>query len=349
MQIKALFRSVGSGLAVVSLLLGGCVTYRDLPAGTVKEIASPVVERQVVEVAAAAAEPQPSADYVIGVNDVLFININGKPEFLVAPGSLNSKVQGSRVDGNGRVNLPLVGPVEVSGLTISLAQSRIQEALRTYLQNPWVVLEVADYKSRPLYLLGQFKVPGTYYMDRPLNLVQGLSLGSGPDTTADLRGASLSRGGKLLPVDIQELLVHGDVRQNIWLKPDDTIYIPDIKNQQVFIFGAVLKPGPVPIPPGGLNLAQAIASTDFRIVGYDMKYIRIIRSLSAVRGELIIVDFDKILRGEAMPFQLMGGDVIFVPKNGFGTWNDAISELLPSLQAISALMQPFVNIKFLSQ
>jgi polysaccharide export outer membrane protein len=349
MKIESLLRSAGRVIAAVSLLImGGCVAYRDLPAGTVKEVGSPVVERQVVEVAGATVEPQPSADYVIGVNDVLSININGKPEFFAAPGSL--KVSGSRVDGNGRVNLPLAGPVEVAGLTISQAQSRIQAALRTYLQNPWVVVEVADYKSRPLYLLGQFKAPGTFYMDRPLNLVQGIALGSGPDnTTADLRGASLSRGGKLLPVDIQELLVRGDARQNIWLKADDTIYIPDTRNQQVFVFGAVLKPGPVPIPPGGLNLAQAIASTDFRNVGYDMRYIRIIRSLSAVRGELIVVDFDRILKGETVPFQLMGGDVVYVPKSGFGTWNDAINEILPSLQAVSAMLQPFVAIKFLSK
>jgi polysaccharide export outer membrane protein len=54
-------------------------------------------------------------------------------------------------------------------------------------------------------------------------------------------------------------------------------------------------------------------------------------------------------RGETLPFQLMDGDVVFVPKNMFGTWNDALAELLPTLQAISALMQPFVSIKYLTQ
>jgi polysaccharide biosynthesis/export protein len=211
------------------------------------------------------------------------------------------------------------------------------------------VVEVAEYKSKPLYLLGSFKLAGTYYMDRPLNLAQGLALGSGPDPSADMRGAKLTRAGKIVPVDIQELLARGDEQQNIWLKAGDTIYIPDSRNQQVFVFGAVRKPGLVPIPPGGLTLAQAIASTDLRDVGYDMKYVRIIRSLSATRGELIVVDFERILRGEALPFQLMGGDVVYVPKSNFGTWNDVINEILPTLQAISALLQPFVNIKFLTE
>ena len=133
------------------------------------------------------------------------------------------------------------------------------------------------------------------------------------------------------------------------LREGDTVYIPDSRSQQVFLFGAVRKPGPVPVPPEGLNLAQAIGGTDLRDVGYDLKHVRIIRSLSTTRGELIVVDFDRMLRGETLPFQLMAGDVVYVPKSAFGTWNDAINEILPSLQAVSALLQPFVNIKFLSQ
>ena len=316
-------------LACSSLFIGGCAHYRDLPPGTVKEIASPVVERQAIRVPPAEPEAQPSADYVIGVNDVLYININGKPEFLVAPGNINSKVQGSRVDGNGRVTLPLAGPVPVAGLNLSQAQDRIREALRKYLQEPWVVVEVAEYKSKPLYLLGAFKAAGTYYLDRPLNLVQGLAVGNGPDPTADLRGARLTRAGKIVPIDIQELLVRGDAQPNIWLKGGDTIYIPDSRSQQVFVFGAVKKPGALAIPPGGLNMAQAIGSTDLRDVGFDIRYVRIIRSLSTTSGELIIVDLDKTMRGETLPFQLMAGDVVYVPKNAFGTWNDAISEILP--------------------
>ncbi|KFZ44364.1 sugar transporter, partial [Smithella sp. D17] len=202
--------------------------------------------------------------------------------------------------------------------------------------------------SHPLYLLGQFRNSGTFYMDRPLNLLQGIALGNGYDSTADLSSARLIRDKKTVPVDINDLLTKGDQRYNVWLKPDDTIYIPDNKNRLVFVFGAVKKGGPVAMPPGGLTLPQAIASAELRDTGHDFRYIRIIRSLSTTRGELIVVDFDKILRGEAMPFALQQGDIVFVPKSGFGNWNDAINEILPSLQAFSALLQPFVSIKYLS-
>ena len=56
---------------------------------------------------------------------------------------------------------------------------------------------------------------------------------------------------------------------------------------------------------------------------------------------------EAVLHGEAMALMLRQGDVVFVPKNGFGNWNDAINEILPSLQAVSALLQPFVQIEYL--
>ncbi len=350
--MNLLNRLWGGMLLVVVFLpfVPACAPYSDLRPGTVKQIGpSAVVERQEVAVPAIEAGPPPSPDYVIGPNDVLFVNISGHPEFLVAPGNMNSKVQGSRVDGNGNVHLPLAGAVYVAGLTVAQAQERIQKALRKYLQEPWVVVEIADYKSRPLYLLGQFKNPGTQYMDRPLTLLQGIALGSGYDTNASLRGARLIRAGKTMPVDVYDLLTWGDSRANVWLQPGDTIYIPDILSQQVFIFGAVKKPGPVPMQQGGLNIAQAIANAELRETGYDFHHVRIIRSLSTTRGELLVVDFDRVLRGEALPIPLMGGDIVYVPKSEFGTWNDVIADIMPTLQAISALLQPFVNIKFLSE
>ncbi len=347
------FSPCGMMFYLLPLLLTGCAGYIDLPAGTVKPISgwleSAIVEKEEVSVPELPVEPPPSNDYVIGPNDVLYINIEGRPEFMVIPPNGNSKIQGSRVDGSGNIQLPIAGPVHVAGLTVSGARAKIREVLLTYLKDPWVVVEIAEYKSQPLYLLGQFRAPGTVYMDRPLTLAQGIALGNGFDITADLRGARLNRGNRTLPVDIYDLLVNGNLKQNAWLKPGDTIFIPDNRNSQVFIFGAVKKPGPVTMLQGGLNLAQAIGSAELRDTGYDFKHVRIIRSLSPTHGELIIVDFDRILRGEAIPFPLMAGDIVYVPRSHLGRWNDAIAEILPSLQAISAVLQPFVNIKYLTR
>jgi polysaccharide biosynthesis/export protein len=337
----------------LALALGGCARIPVVPGGTVKEIrdeaaASPIVEQEAVAVPPLGPGEPPPADYVIGPNDVLYVNVYGRPELGSPVHPFGGKIQGSRVDGRGNVHLPLVEGVHLAGLTVGQAQDRLKEAFRKYVQEPWVVVEVVEHRSRPLYLLGQFKAPGTYYMDRPLNLLEGIALGNGLDTTADLRGARLLRADKTVAVDIHDLLQNGDKSQNVWLQPGDTIYVPDDRAQNVFVFGAVTRPGPVPMMHGKLTLPQAIGAAGLRDIGYDLRRVRIIRSLSPTRGVLLGVDMNRVMTGDALPFPLMAGDIVHVPKSPVGNWNDAINEILPSLQAVSALLNPFVQIKFLS-
>lgn len=337
---------------VLLLLTFGCApTFRDLSAGTRLAISgddsSPVVEQQSVTVAPLPSETRPDSNYRIGAGDVLYINISGRPELQSVPGTGSAKLTGNRVDGSGRVSVPMAGAISVGGLTQNEAQETIREAVKPYLKDPWVVLEVTEFKSQPLYLLGSFKAPGVYYLDRPQTLLQGIALAGGFDNTANLRGARLSRQGKVQPVDIYGLLTGGDQRHNVWLSPGDTIYLPDKAFQQIFIFGSVKKPGATPMLNGQLNLAQAIASAELRETGYDLRHIRIIRSHSPTSGELLVVDFERIMRGQALPFNLQDGDIVYVPRSPMGSWNDAIAEMLPSLQVFSAALQPFVSIKYL--
>lgn len=344
------------GVLCVLQLLTGCSSFTDLPPGSVLSIQdgqqTAVLEHESVEVAlgAAAVTTAPEKDYRIGPNDVLFINVKGHPD-LSSPGAAggNNRIAGSRVDGKGRVHLPLVGEVAVAGLTVHEARNRLQQAFRTYLQEPWVIVEVIDYRSQSLYLLGQFTTPGTYYMDRPLSLVEGLALGNGLRDSANLRSARLIRSGQTIAVDIYRLLQEGDRDQNTWLQAEDVIYVPDDRNQNVFVFGAVEKPGPVAMPNGRLNLAQALTSAGILEARAQESHVRIIRSLSPTRGELIVVDLNRIMRGQAMPFALMEGDILYVPRSRVGSWNQAIQEILPSLQAISAVLQPFVQIQYLKR
>jgi polysaccharide export outer membrane protein len=102
------------------------------------------------------------------------------------------------------------------------------------------------------------------------------------------------------------------------------------------------------MPNGQLTLSQALASAQVDGVNDNEQQVRIIRSYSPTRGALLVVDFEKIMRGQALPFPLMEGDIVYVPRSGIGNWNMAIKEILPSLQAISNVLQPFVQIKFLS-
>ncbi|MCK5826555.1 MAG: polysaccharide biosynthesis/export family protein [Desulfuromusa sp.] len=339
-------------LSVLFLFLSGCTSpYTDLPAGTVQAVTkSPILQQQTVTVPVLKVDALPENDYLVGPGDVLLVNINGKPE-LSSPGLFfsNNNVSGSRIDGTGAIRLPLVGSVPVAGMSLYEIETRLQQIFSHYLNTPWVVVEIAVYKSHPLYLLGQFRNAGTFYMDRPLTLLNGLALGGGMLDTANLRSARLVRDGQILPVDIYQLLREGSVQQNVWLQAEDTLYVPDDKNQNVFVFGAVGKPGPVPMPNGRLSLSQALASAALEETQGTTAFVRIIRSHSISRGELLVVDQNLILRGEALPFYLSEGDIVYVPRSVVGNWNEAIKHLLPSLQAISATLQPFVSIKYLRE
>jgi polysaccharide export outer membrane protein len=239
--------------------------------------------------------------------------------------------------------------VKIAGLTLEQACLTLQESYSIYVREPSVSVEVIEFKSQPIYLLGQFKHAGVFYLDRPMTILQGMALGGGFDVSANVSSARLLRDNRPMPIDINRLLNEGGVRENIWLQSGDALYVPDNRSQFIFVFGAVKKPGALPYPASGLNLAQAIASAELRDVGVNDWQVRIIRSLSTTQGELYVVDFTKIINGEALPFILKEGDIVFVPKSGVGTWNDAINELLPSLQTVSALLNPFVQIKFLSE
>ena len=348
---------------ILSLGLAACAGgHEDLKSPLRRSIttpappASPVVEK--VRVAADPAPPGPvptSLDYEVGVGDVLAVMVYGRPDLStgIASNSLTSTAatatKGSRVDGSGNIHLPLAGTVHVAGLSVKAIADSVEVSLRRYVKEPSVVVEVAEYRSKPVYLMGQFRTPGIYYMDRPMTILQGITLGNGFEANANLRGIRILRDKKIAPVDVYSLMMEGQIAQNLWLLPGDTIFLPDNRNQNVFVFGAVNKPGPIPMNQGRMNLLEALATADPQSVGSKLEHVRIIRSLTTTTGELLVVDVARIRRGETLPMQLAEGDVVYVPKNAFGTWNDAIAEILPSLTAVGAILNPFVQIKFLSE
>jgi polysaccharide export outer membrane protein len=332
---------------VIAAALTGCAKYPELPAGTVKEIRSAVIEREPVTVPVPEEEAA-AQEYRVGAGDVLAIRIPGMKERVPAAGAAAEATPGYRVYSSGKVLLPMVGGVQVAGLTVDEVQEKLQEVFRPYIKEPVITVEILEYKSRALYLLGKFNQPGVQYLDRPVSLIQGIALGGGLDESANLRGARLLRENRIVPVDIYELIYNHDLRQNVALLSGDTVYVPGNDQQNVFVLGAVAKEGLIPMINGRLSLPQALSVAGIGKSSYDHTMIRIIRSHTPTRGELLVVDLGRIMAGDALPLPLQDGDIVYVPRSGIGDWNAALSEMLPTLQAFSAILQPFVQIKFLT-
>lgn len=342
-----------TGLLVLSMLQA-CMHYEPYAAGTVlkiKDDSSAILELQEVNVPPLPPDDELITEYLVGPGDVLQINV---PGLIDTHGSSEKtqNYQGFRVGESGKIILPLVGAIKVSGLTAEEIQTVLVAELKTYIKKPIVTIEIREFKSQPLYLLGQFNQPGLHFLDRPTSLLHGISMGNGLAEKANLRGARLLRADQLLPVDIYHLLYNNDLRQNVQLRSGDTIYVPGSQEQQVYVFGAVGSPGPVPLINGRLNLLQALSSAGIGHYAnqgepYDEEHVRIIRSLSPTHGQLMVVDLAKMMDGYAMPMPLMDGDIVFIPKTKVGNWNEAIKQLLPTLQLISGVLQPFVQIEYL--
>jgi len=149
--------------------LTACGGNEGLKAGLRKSVetpASPIVETIAVEAAVMVPDlPPATLDYQVGVGDLLSVMVYGRPDLSTSSVAIGAK--GSRIDGSGNIQLPLIGTVHVAGLTISAIRDKVEEALCTYVHEPSVVVEVATYRSQPLYLMGQFRTPGVYYMGSP--------------------------------------------------------------------------------------------------------------------------------------------------------------------------------------
>ena len=158
----------------------------------------------------------------------------------------------------------------------------------------------------------------------------------------------LIRDGQIAAVDIHGLLNRGQLDHNIWLKPEDTIFVPSMQDLRIYALGAVVSPGAQPVTNGPLTLAQAVAQAGGPLRGEaNLRRVRVIRALSPVSGQLFVVDYRRIIEGESFDMPLEPGDIVYIPPNGIGGWNDVIAAISPSITLFSQALDPFVLAKAL--
>jgi len=310
--------------------------------------------------AAAVGEREGDA-YRLGPGDTLLVAVYEHPELAIAPyvpaGSLGigGRPVGLLVDNDGTIQLPLVGSLHAEGKSCNELRIVLERELAVYVKEPKVTVQVIFAGNIRYYLLGQFTSPGVKYSDRPLGLLEALSLGGSVDLErASLSTAYVARNGKKLPVDFRRLLLEGNLLQNIRLKTGDVVFIPDRQNEQAFVFGGMSgsnpSGGPVPFMNGHLSLLQALARVGFghgEVFSGRLSEVRVIRS-EGDRGEFFVVDARAILQGRAAQFELAPGDVVYVPSTSLADWDQALTALIPFLSTVAGVLQPFVQIKYLS-
>lgn len=129
---------------------------------------------------------EPQDIHALGPHDVLSVSVVGNP-------SLSSPEPGFRVDAEGRVQVPLVGSVDVLGVTTEEARRRIRTGLARFLREPYVSVHVLEYAPRTFYVVGHVDEPGAFPMTGPMTAIQAASMGGEPLEGADRENVFLLR------------------------------------------------------------------------------------------------------------------------------------------------------------
>ena len=171
-------------------------------------------------------------DYIVGPGDGLSINLWG---------GVSQRIY-RVVDREGRVSLPEVGPVLVSGKSLAQLQENLQQTLRTQFRSVSADVSLAKLRTIRVYEVGDVANPGAYDISSLSTPLNALFIAGGPTQKGSMRIVKHFRGGQLLQeVDLYDLLLHG-VRSNLQqLDNGDTVQVPPI-GPQVTVDGMVRRP-----------------------------------------------------------------------------------------------------------
>lgn len=135
-----------------------------------------------------------------------------------------------RVLPDGSITFPLVGRIEVGGLSTPEAEQRIAAKLKEYIPDPLVTVVITGIEGNRVYVLGKVAKSGPMIMSGPTTVLQALSMAGGLDKFADEGAIKVvranARGQDILPVYYKDLISGRDMTSNVELKAGDTILVP---------------------------------------------------------------------------------------------------------------------------
>ncbi|GJM16858.1 MAG: hypothetical protein DHS20C13_21850 [Thermodesulfobacteriota bacterium] len=251
-------------------------------------------------------------DYLIGPSDLLEIKV-------LEAEKLDTT---ERVDANGYINLSLIDDVQVKGLTPIRAEEKIEMLLKDggYINNPHVNVFVVERKSNTVSVLGYVNEPGNYELIGKVTLLDALALAKGLDkeagTTVYITREIGKRQEKIV-VDLDELFekTSPSNQANLLISSGDKIYVPEASD--VFVDGAVGRPGSYPIDDGETTLSQAISMAGGLASYANQGDVSLIRYLGDGRKEVVTVDLNSIREGTMQDPVLNEKDAIVVGSSGF--------------------------------
>lgn len=240
---------------------------------------------------------------VIGAGDLLEVSVVGVPDYL----------KQARVGNDGRIELPLLGPVEVAGLTIEQAQQLVRKELseRRFFNDPQVSIFEKEYATQGIAVLGEVQHPGTYLLLGQHTLFEAISVAGGTTARAGSTALITHRSSATRPESVNlEYDTKNSPRSNVPVFPGDTVIVS--KAGMVYVVGDVKNPSGIVMQDKSMTVLQAIAMARGTNPTAKLDGAKLIRK-SAQGPQELALPLKKILTAKAPDVTLVPDDIIFVP------------------------------------
>jgi len=259
---------------------------------------------------AAADDPDASGDYRVGIGDKLEIAVFGHDDL----------VKTMEVGVEGLINFPLVGDLKVEGRTVMEIDDELTRRLASeYLVDPQVSVEVREYRSQWVTLMGEVRTPGRYALRRNMRLLDVIAEAGGPTKEAGqeisvTRYDEKSAQGRQVRVTMDDLLNANSAAANLPLRHGDVISIGD--REVFYIRGEVNRPSAF-VLERGMTIMRAIAVAGGLTQYANRKDVQLVRTGDGGSLENITVNLKAIEDGKSADLPLRRDDVIIVPRRIF--------------------------------
>ncbi|HYQ95747.1 MAG TPA: polysaccharide biosynthesis/export family protein [Candidatus Eisenbacteria bacterium] len=301
--------------------------------------------------AAETAAPAPSggstpgtSNYRIGAGDVLNVEVVGRrdlsTQYTVGP--------------DGVLFMPLTGGVTAEGKTVNELSAELARRLSLYDRDiTQVNVSVAEFRSRKIFVLGAVVKPGKYSFAQLPNVWDAIGEAGGPAEDAQLSSVEVipsdqTSGRASQIVDVAAAIREGRVQGLERLKPGDTVRVPkglpgsgsalSATGNSVFMFGAITRPGPIPMERQ-MDLMAAIAQSGGPTPEANLNAVQIVRRNGprTVHMKVNLNAFINKANSSGNP-TLMAGDTVILPRQDSGGFLSVVRTLSPIVALASTIV-----------
>lgn len=180
------------------------------------------------------------ADYTVGAGDEVVIQLFGK----------ENTTHRLRVNRAGIINFPSLGPVQVAGMTFSDVRDSLNQRVKEQMIGVRSDISLGEMRTMQVFVMGDAYKPGAYTVSALTTISQAIYYSGGFSESGALRNVQLKRNGQVIrKLDMYDLLLKGDARNDVRLLPGDVVFIGALGNT-ISIDGEVNRPAIYEIKPG---------------------------------------------------------------------------------------------------